>query len=80
MLPKGDFIEVFIKTSLSECEKRDPKGLYKKALAGEISNFTGISDPYEEPLDPEVLIESDKEPVEDSVNRVIDKLKELGYI
>jgi len=74
------FIEVYIKCPVEVCAQRDPKGLYRKALAGEISNFTGVSDPYEEPLKPEVLIESDKETVEESVTKIIDKLKELRYI
>ena len=76
----GTFIEVYVKCPVEVCMQRDPKGLYKKALAGEIKNFTGISDPYEEPLNPEVLIESDKETVEGSVTKVMDKLKELKYI
>jgi len=54
----GDFIKVYVKCPVEVCMQRDPKGLYKKALAGEISNFTGVSDPYEEPLNPDVLIES----------------------
>lgn len=73
----GNFIEVYVKCSVEVCIQRDRKGLYAKALAGEISNFTGVSDPYEEPLNPEVLIESDKETVEESVAKVVAKLKEL---
>lgn len=76
----GDFIELYVKCPVEVCMQRDPKGLYQKALAGEISNFTGVSDPYEEPLNPEVLIESDKETLEDSVTRIMDKLKEISYI
>lgn len=76
----GNFIEVYVKCPVEKCMERDPKGLYKKALAGEIKNFTGISDPYEEPLNPEVLIESDKETVEDGITKIMDCLKELGYI
>jgi adenylylsulfate kinase len=75
----GAFVEVYVKCPVEVCMQRDPKGLYQKALAGEIANFTGISDPYEEPVSPEVIIHSDKETVEQSVIRVIDKLKELGY-
>ena len=71
----GDFIEVYVKCPVDVCIKRDRKGLYKKALAGEIKNFTGISDPYEEPINPEILIESDKETVEESVNKVMAKLE-----
>ena len=76
----GDFVEVYVKCPLDVCIKRDAKGLYQKALAGEIKNFTGVSDPYEEPFNPEVLIESDKETVGDSVAKVVNKLKELEYI
>ncbi len=76
----GDFVEVYVKCPVEVCMQRDDRGMYKKALAGEIHNFTGISDPYEEPLHPEVLIESDKEPLAQSVGRVMAKLKEFGYI
>ncbi len=76
----GDFIEVYIKCPVEVCKQRDTKGLYRKAIAGEISNFTGVSDPYEEPLEPDVIIESDKEAVEEGVTKVIIKLKILGYI
>ena len=74
----GNFIEVYVKCPIDICIQRDRKGLYKKALADDIKNFTGISDPYEEPLNPEVIIESDKETVEESVNKVLAKLKRLG--
>ena len=60
--------------------ERDGKGLYKKALAGEIKNFTGIDDPYEEPLNPEVILETDRETPEQSTSKVMEKLKILGYI
>ena len=76
----GSFVEVFVKCPVEKCIERDPKGLYEKALAGEIKDFTGISDSYEEPLNPEVLIESDKESIEESVDKVMEKLKVLGYI
>ena len=76
----GNFVEVYVKCPVDVCIQRDTRGLYKKALAGEISNFTGISDPYEEPVNPEVLIESDKETVEEGVAKVMDKLKELKYV
>lgn len=75
----GDFVEVSVKCPVELCIERDSGGMYKKALAGDIQNFTGISDPYKEPLNPEVLIESDKEPLEESVLKVMAKLKELGY-
>ena len=76
----GDFVEIYVKCPVEVCIQRDTRGMYKKALAGEISNFTGVSDPYEEPLNPEVLIESDKESLEESVTKVMTKIKELGYI
>ncbi|KAA0012329.1 MAG: adenylyl-sulfate kinase [Thermoplasmata archaeon] len=75
-----NFIEIYVKTPLEECIKRDVKGMYKKALNGEIKNFTGIDDPYEEPDNPELILETDKESVEESVNKVLEKLRELGYI
>lgn len=75
-----DFVEVYVKCPVEVCIQRDDRGMYKKALAGEIQNFTGISDPYEEPPDPEVLIESDKESIEESVTKVMVKLDSLGYL
>jgi len=60
LLPKGKFIEVFVDCDLETCEERDPKGLYKKAREGELKDFTGISSPYEEPLNPEIIIENGK--------------------
>jgi adenylyl-sulfate kinase len=75
-----NFIEVYVKCPLEVLSERDVKGLYKKSLAGEIPNFTGVSDPYEEPLNPEVMIESDKEKPEESANKIIEKLEEMGYI
>ncbi len=76
----GDFIEVYVNAPLEVCEGRDVKGLYKKARAGEIKNFTGISDPYEPPLNPEVECRTDSERVEESVAKVLGKLEELGYL
>ncbi|HHT9126336.1 MAG TPA: adenylyl-sulfate kinase [Candidatus Brocadiia bacterium] len=76
----GDFVEVFVKCSVDVCKKRDVKGLYKKAANGEIPNFTGVSDPYEEPLNPEVILETDKETVEESTEKLLRKLGELGYV
>ena len=76
----GDFIEVYVNAPLEVCEKRDVKGLYKKARAGEIKNFTGIDDPYEPPLNPEVECRTDLESVEESVAKVLGKLEELGYL
>ncbi|MBM2826757.1 MAG: adenylylsulfate kinase [Dehalococcoidia bacterium] len=76
----GDFIEVYAKCSLEALIGRDTKGLYEKALRGEIANFTGISDPYEEPLSAEVVFESDRETVEVSVAKVLAVLEEKGYV
>ena len=76
----GDFVEVYAKCPLDVLQERDVKGLYAKALKGEISNFTGVSDPYEEPLNAEVVLESDKETVDESLAKVVAKLEELGYL
>lgn len=72
-----NFIEVYVKCPVEVCMERDVRGMYKKAIAGDIKNFTGISDPYEEPLNPEILIESDKETLGESVGKVMAKLEEL---
>ncbi len=76
----GNFVEIYAKCPVEVCIQRDTRGMYKKALAGEIPNFTGVSDPYEEPLKPELVIDSDKESLEESVTKVMTKIKELGYI
>jgi len=76
----GDFIEVYVKASLEECERRDVKGLYEKARRGEIKQFTGVSDPYEEPLNPEVICDTQQETPEESAQKILNKLAELGYI
>ena len=77
----GDgFVEVFVATSLEECERRDVKGLYAKARSGEIKEFTGISDPYEAPLDPEMSIETEGRTPEQSAQHVITQLEQLGFI
>lgn len=75
-----NFVEVYVKAPLELCIERDVKGMYKKALNGEIKSFTGIDDPYEEPDNPELVIETDKETLEESTNKVLNKLRELGYI
>lgn len=80
LVGEGRFIEIYAKASLDTCEKRDPKGMYKKVRAGIIKEFTGISAPYEEPLNPELIIDTDKESIEDSTNKVIDKIEELGLL
>jgi adenylyl-sulfate kinase len=74
------FIEVFVDVSLEEAEKRDPKGLYKKARAGEIKDFTGISAPYEAPEAPEITIRTDELSVEECVRKIVDYLAEKGLI
>jgi adenylyl-sulfate kinase len=76
----GRFVEVFVAAPIEECIRRDVKGLYKKAIAGEIPVFTGVSDPYEEPLDPELVLDTTKESPEDSARRVIATLERLGYL
>lgn len=76
----GNFVEIYVKCSLDKCIERDVKGMYKKAIAGEIKNFTGISDPFEEPEKPELVIESDKETEDESLARLLAKLEELGYL
>ncbi|MBC8267011.1 MAG: adenylyl-sulfate kinase [Flavobacteriales bacterium] len=75
-----DFIEVFVSADLSICEARDPKGLYKKARAGEIKGFTGIDAPYEEPVNPELVVETDKHNIETCAQIVVDYLVEEGII
>ncbi len=77
--PKN-FIEVYVKCDIDVCEQRDPKGLYKKAKAGEISEFTGISAPYEEPENPELVIDTGKLTIEESVNQLLTYLKKQGII
>jgi adenylyl-sulfate kinase len=74
------FVEVYVKCPLQMCVQRDVKGLYRKALTGEIANFTGISDPYEEPLSPEVTVETDRGTAEESVARIVARLEALGYL
>jgi len=75
-----NFVEVYVRCPLEVCMERDVKGLYKKALAGEIPNFTGVSDPYEEPLAPEVVVDTHLQTPEQSARLVIAKLEELGYL
>jgi len=76
----GDFIEVYVNAPLEVCEQRDVKGLYKKARSGEIKQFTGISDPYDSPLNPTVECRTDRETVAQSVQKILDKITELGYL
>lgn len=75
-----DFIEVYVKCSLDTCIERDVKGHYKRALSGEIGDFTGISDPYEEPENPEIVVETEIETPEESAHRIVEKLREMEYL
>jgi adenylylsulfate kinase len=76
----GPFVEVFVDASVDACADRDVKGLYAKAFAGEIAEFTGVSDPYEAPVDPEVVLRTEEEGPEASAQRVVSKLAELGLV
>ncbi len=76
----GNFVEVYVKCPIEICRQRDVKGLYKLADEGKLKGFTGVDDPYEEPLNPELVIETDKETVDESVDRIFAKLEELGYL
>jgi adenylylsulfate kinase len=80
IVPSGEFIECHIKASLEAAEKRDPKGLYKKARAGEIRGFTGIDDPYEAPANPEILIDTESLAPADSAKKIYDYLEAAGYL
>ena len=80
LLETGRFIEIYCKCSLAACEERDPKGLYKKARAGQIKEFTGIDAPYEAPENPEVIVETDQETIEKSTEKVIAYLVKQGII
>ena len=74
------FIEVYVKCSLEECIRRDPKGLYKKALRGEIQHFTGISDPYEPPENPEIVVDTEHDSVDNNVARILGFLEAKGLV
>lgn len=76
----SNFVEVYVKASVETCTQRDVKGLYKKALAGEIKNFTGVNDPYEPPLNPELVVNTESESPADSAARIMSKLESLGYL
>ena len=80
LFEKGDFVEVYVKADVETCEGRDPKGLYKKARAGEIPEFTGISAPYEEPNDPELALDTANQTVEESVASLVGFLEAEGYL
>lgn len=76
----ANFVEVFVSCPVEVCIQRDVKGLYKKALAGEIKGFTGIDDPYEEPLHPELVVHTDREEEAESVGRILDTLERHGFL
>jgi adenylyl-sulfate kinase len=76
----GDFVEVYARCSIEELTRRDVKGLYEKALRGEIQNFTGISDPYEEPLHAEVVVDTEQETMEESLAKILAYLEQKGYV
>ena len=76
----GDFVEIYVDCPLEVCEARDTKGLYARARAGEIKQFTGIDDPYEPPENPEVVVNTAEESVEQSVQKILARLRELGYL
>ena len=80
LIPEGRFFEVFVRCSLKACIDRDPKGLYKKAIDGKIPEFTGISAPYEEPLDPEIIVDTEHKTEEENIKEIIDTLREKGII
>jgi adenylylsulfate kinase len=76
----GSFVEVFVKASVEECARRDVKGLYAKAFAGEIKGFTGVDDPYEEPPSPEIVLDTERHEPEESARLIVDRLEELGLV
>ncbi|MEH7512770.1 adenylyl-sulfate kinase [Gottfriedia acidiceleris] len=80
LVEQDEFIEVYVECSVETCESRDPKGLYKKAKNGEIQNFTGISSPYEAPINPEITLNTDKQSVQECVETILQFLKSKNYI
>jgi adenylylsulfate kinase len=76
----GPFVEVYVKASVKECARRDVKGLYEKAFAGEIKEFTGVDDPYEEPANPELVLDTEQHDPEESASLVVAKLEELRLV
>lgn len=78
--PQGLFLEIFVSCPLEVCQARDPKGLYKKATKGEIGQFTGITSPYEAPVDPEVILDTDKSSVEECVSLLMERLRQAGML
>ncbi len=80
ILAPGEYVEIYVNASLETCEKRDPKGLYKKARAGELKNFTGIDDPYEAPEKPELVLDSDNKGIAELAQEVVAYLEQNGYL
>jgi adenylylsulfate kinase len=80
IMEPGDFIEIYVEAPLEICEERDPKGLYKKARSGEIASFTGISAPYEEPENPEIVVRTGDRSVQEGVEQIITWLERQGYL
>lgn len=80
LLSDGEFVEIYVNASLETCEARDPKGLYKKARAGEIKGFTGIDDPYEAPTQPELTLDSDNKGIDELAEEVVAFLSDRGYL
>lgn len=80
LVKQDEFIEVFIKCPITECQRRDPKGMYKKAINGEIKEFTGISAPYEEPEFPEIILQTDQMSVDECIKKIMDYLRMNGYL
>jgi adenylylsulfate kinase len=80
MIEPERFVEVYVKASLQACEKRDPKGLYAKARRGEITNMTGIQDPYEEPASPDIVVETERGSPDDSAEIIIERLRSLNKL
>lgn len=80
LLKDGEFVEIYIKCPIGVCEQRDTKGLYKKARAGEVKEFTGISAPYEEPLNPELTIDTSTMTVDESTRAIVQYLEQKGYV
>jgi len=76
----GPFVEVYVKASVEECARRDVNGLYAKAFAGEIKGFTGVDDPYEEPPDPEIVVDTEEQTPEESARIVVARLEEMGLV
>jgi adenylylsulfate kinase len=80
LVEKDEFIEIYVKCPLEECERRDPKGLYKKARNGEIRDFTGIDSPYEAPVSPELTLETDHYTIDECANQVLAYLRDRNFI